>query len=636
MLDFLRQRKRSWVVTFLLGVIVFVFVLWGVGSYLKDPKFESVAEVNGEAISQKDFAIRLQKLTEFYRGIFKGELTPETIKNLNLRSVIVEELIQKHLLLQEARRLGLEVADEELMEAISRVKEFQISGRFNKERYRQALRSLRLAPGQFEEEQREQIAIQKLYDLIQESVYVTEGEARDRYSLEQERVNFHFIRLSASDFVSQVRPTADEIKNHYERNRERFKEPLRVQVEYLAYPFDHFSSMIVASEKEIEEFYKNQRERRFRQPRGVRLRHILLRSPATADAKQKEAVRLRAEGVLQESRAGKDFAELAKKYSEDPSAAQGGDIGWFNQGQLLPSLEKSAFAMKKGETGGPVETPLGYHLLKVEEVREEKTKSLKEAREEIIGAIKADRGKSEAVRAADADREKALAGTELSQLGKERGVPFKVSPLFAGFEVLPDVGPAGEFNKKAFSLPVKELSSPVEGPKAYFLLRVNQRKEPSIPPLEGIRANVEEELKETKALELASQKADTLLGQLKKEKDIKKLAGAHGMAVEETGWFLRNTNELPKVGVLQEVKPGGLPISSHQPIPDRIYSQKSKLYLFAFKESQGADMERFEKEKEQLQAQALTEKKQKTVQKFVDSLKAKARIVVKSEALEES
>lgn len=636
MLDVLRKRKRSWVVTFLLGLIVIVFVLFYGGRAMREPALEKIVEVNGEVIDQREFEIQYQKMIEFYRGLFKGALTPETIKGLNLRSVLVEELIRKHLLLQEAHRLGLEVSDEELMDAIARVPDFQANGRFSKDRYLLALRSSRLAPAQFEMERREQLTIQKLYDLIHDNVYVTEAELRERYGLGQERVNYDFIRLSANDFTPQVKVTADEMKNYYDRNKEALKEPLKIQVEYLVYSFDRFSSQVQVSEKEIQDYYKIHREEKFSQPKGVRLRHILFRLPTGADAKQKEPVRLKAEAVLKELRAGKDFAELAKKYSEDSTAAQGGDVGWLTQGQMLPSLEKAAFALKRGEVSGAVESTLGYHILKVEETREEKSKGLKEAKEEIVRSIKAERGKSEAAKAADADREKAIAGTDFSQLAKERGISQKISPFFSSADTLPEVGPVEEFNKTAFALAVKELSPAIEGPNAYYLLRTRQRREPSMPPLESVRSEIEKRLKETKALEMVSQKANALLEKLKKEKNIKKLAAEHGLKVEETGWFVRSAPEIPKIGVLQEVKPGGIPISSYQPVPDRIYAQKGNLYLFAFKESQGADMERFEKEKSRLQEQALAEKKQRALQKFVDSLKAKSRISVNARSLEES
>ncbi|OGQ76874.1 MAG: hypothetical protein A3G94_08160 [Deltaproteobacteria bacterium RIFCSPLOWO2_12_FULL_60_16] len=636
MLDFLRKKKRSWVITLFLAIIVLVFVLWGVGSYVNEPRLESVAEVNGEVISQRELEVHYQRLVELYRGLFKGTLTQETLRGLNLRGAIVEELVQKRLLLQEARRLGLEVSDEEIMEAIARAQEFQVDGRFSKNRYLQVLRSNRVSPAQFEVERREQITIQKLYDIIQDSLQVTDGELRERYRLEQERVNFYFVRLAAGDFVSRVQVTREEIKNYYQRNREALKEPLKVQVEYLRYPFDYFSSQVQIGEKEAEDYYRTHRDEKFYQPKGVRLRHILLRLPPAGDPKQKDAARSKAEAVLQEARTGKDFAGLVRRYSEDPSAAQGGDAGWFAQGQLLPSVEKVAFALKKGEISGVVESALGYHILKAEEVREAKTKGFKETREEIVRAIKAERGRSEAAKAADADREKALSGSELSALAKERGVPLRVTPFFSGSDPLPEVGRVEDFQKAAFSLPVKELSPAIEGPNAYYLLRVNQRREPLVQPLESARLDIEKRLKETKAMELASQKANSLLGELKKQRDIKKLAADHGLQVEETGWFVRSEPEIAKIGALQEIRPGGIPISSYQPVADRIYSQRTSLYLFAFKEGRAADMERFEKEKSQLHAQVLAAKRRMALQKFIDGLKAKAKIVVPARSLEES
>ncbi len=636
MLDFLRKRKRSWVVTFLLGLVVVVFVLFYGGRYAREPGTEKVAEINGETISQSEFGIYYQRLIDVYRNLFKGSLTQEAIKNLKLKSTVMEELIQRHLLLQETRRLGLEVTDEELMDAIGRMPEFQVDGRFSKNRYLQILRANRLSPGQFEEERREQLAVQKLYDMIQDAVHVTENEAREQYSFAQERVAFYFIRLSASDFVSQANVIEDEIKNYYEGNKDSLKEPLKVQAEYILYPFPQFSAKVKVSEKEIEDFYKLHRETKFQQSRAVRLRHILLRVPSGADAKQKASARSKAEAALQESRAGKDFAELAKKYSEDPSAAQGGDVGWISPGQLPPSLDQAAFALKKGEVSGVLESPLGYHIFKVEDAKEEKSTGLKEATPEIIRSISAERGKTEAGRAADADREKAVSGTDLAALAKQRGLAVKVTPLFGRSEVLQEIGPMEEFSRTAFSLAVKEVSPAVEGPNGHYLFRVSRREEPTLPPLESVRAEIERRLKETRALDLATKKAQALLDQLKKEKDIEKVAKANGLQVAETGWFLRGDAEIPKVGALQEVRPGGIAISTHQPVADRLYAQKNSIYLFAFKASQGADMERFEREKTRLLEQALAEKRQGVMKKLIENLKAKARVEIEPRFLEES
>jgi hypothetical protein len=126
-----------------------------------------------------------------------------------------------------------------------------------------------------------------------------------------------------------------------------------------------------------------------------------------------------------------------------------------------------------------------------------------------------------------------------------------------------------------------------------------------------------------------------MVDQFKKEKDIVKVAGQNNLPVEETGLFLRNAPQLPKLGDLPELRTGAMTLSAQKPIADRIYTNKDAAYLFAFKESQGADMERFEKEKDQLTKQALAESRQRIAQKFMEGLKSKAKIEVHSTLLEE-
>src|SRR5688572_29472291 len=154
MLDFLRKQKRNWGITILLGIIIVVFVAFYGGGKLGDPKAGEVAEVNGEIISQRDFGLHYERAIERYREMLKGSLTPEMIKGLNLKANLVEELIQKKLVLQEARSLGLTATDDDLANHLTKAPEFQIAGRFNKERYLHLLQANRLVPGQFEEEQR--------------------------------------------------------------------------------------------------------------------------------------------------------------------------------------------------------------------------------------------------------------------------------------------------------------------------------------------------------------------------------------------------------------------------------------------------------------------------------------------------
>lgn len=635
MLDFLRKKKRSWIITILLGLIIVVFIAFYGGSQQPTGVTSHVAEVNGESISQREFIVHYQRAVERYREMFKGSFTPELLKNLNIKQSLLEEMIEARLVLQEARRLGLSATDEELMNAIAQVPEFHVNGRFNKERYIQLLRANRLTPAQFEEDQRKQLTIQRLLGVLADAAHVTEAEVRERYRFEQEKINLQFIRFSVSDNLSEVKITDEDVQKFYERNKESLKEPLKVQVEYIPYSFEQFSGPVQLTDKEVEDYYNANRLTKFTTPKQAKVRYIMVRLDPGADAKQKEAALDRANRIVAEARGGKNFAELAKKESQDPSAEKGGEIGWLNQGQLPEALDKQIFALAIGEISEPIETPVGFHIVKVEDIKEEKTLSLAEAKPVITRELKLEKGKYEAAKIADRDREKAASGNDLPKLAQESGLSLKTTRLFSEGEVLPEIGPTQDFYKNALSLRANEVSSVIEGPNAYYILKVKERKEAFVPPLDAVRGKIEKGLKESKAYEIAVQKANDLLDQLKAEPNLAKLARDKKLKLEETGLFARNTQQLPKVGELQNLTIGNLALSERKPVPDKIFTQADAAFVFAFKESQAADMAQFEKDKSQLMQQALAEARQRILLKFKDDLKAKAKIEINSGPLEE-
>ncbi|HEX9144029.1 MAG TPA: SurA N-terminal domain-containing protein [Candidatus Binatia bacterium] len=635
MLDFLRKRKRSWIITILLGLIIIVFIAFYGGSKYRDTGGQDVAQVNGEIISQREFALEYERAVDRYRELLKGSFSPEMLKSLNIKRTLLDELIQKHLLLQEARAMGLTVTDDELAGFLSLTPEFQVAGRFNKERYIQLLRANKLTPADFEEQQRQQLTIQRLYGLIIDSVQVPEVEVRDRYRLEQEKINLNYVRLPLSQFLSDVKVSEEEIKQFYDQNKEALKEPLRVQVEYLSYPFEQFASSVQINDKEIEDYYQTNRDSKFHKPKQAKLRYILVRVAPDADAKQKEAARVRANRLLADARAGKDFAQLAKKESDDPTASKGGDLGWIAQGQLPPALDKTVFNLSKGGISDLIETPGGFQIVKVDDVKNETTLTLKEASEEIARSLKTEKAKGEAAKIADRDRVKALGGGDFAQLAQDSRAAVHVTGLFTTGEAVPEIGQNPEFYKAAFALKANEVSPVIEGEKSYYLLRLKQRKEPSVPPLDVVKADIEKRLKESKAHRLLLDKANALLEQLKKEKDIGKLAEQNGLKLEETGWFARNTPQLPKIGELTELRGAGVAVTAQKPIAERVFTQKDSAYLFELKDSQGADMERFEREKNSLTQQALAEARQRVAQKFMEGLKSKAKVQIHAETLEE-
>ena len=636
MLDFLRKRKRNWVIIFFLGLIIVSFSLFVGSGKFGDSFGAEVAEINGETISQREFAMQYEREVQRYRELLKGSLTQEMLKGLNIKGNLVETLIQKKLVLQEARTLGLTASDDDLANHLAKAPEFQIGGRFSKDRYLQLLQANRLSPAQFEEDQRDQLTIQRVYSVILDAVHVTDAEVRERYRIEQEKINLNYLKLPIADFAGQIKLTEDEIKKYYDRNKDSLKEPLKVQIEYLSYPYDHFTSSIELSDKEIEEYYNANLTTQFHKPKEAKVHYISIATAPGLDVNQKKAAQARADLIVKEARAGKDFAELAKRESNDATAAKGGDVGWIAAGQMPPAVEKVIFSLGKGAVSDPQESPAGFQIFKVDDLKEEKTLTLKEATLEITKQLKADKAKREAAQAADRDREKALSGTDFAKLAQDSQAPLKLTNLFSNGEVLPEIGENQEFYKSAFTLGPKNTSPVIEGKSAYYLLRLKQRKEAAVPPLETVRTQIEKGLRDSKAYELALQRGNSLIEQLKKEKDILKVAQANNLKLSETGWFARSAQQLPQIGELAEMKAGPIALSEQKPFPERLYSQKDALYVLAFKDSQSADMEQFEKEKESLKKQAIAESRQQALVKFMEGLKNKAKIKVNTGFLEET
>lgn len=145
----------------------------------------------------------------------------------------------------------------------------------------------------------------------------------------------------------------------------------------------------LVGEADAKEFYDKNPDR-FKQPEAVRASHIFKRA-APGDAAARSKARAALEPVLKQVKAGGDFADLARKHSEDGSAQAGGDLNFFGPGQMVPEFEKAAFAMKVGDTSDIVESQFGMHIIKLTDRRPARTVPFTEVKEQIAGYLKQQR-----------------------------------------------------------------------------------------------------------------------------------------------------------------------------------------------------------------------------------------------------
>ena len=331
MLDTIRRAQPA-IIKGVLGAVVLAFVAtifldWG---WQRSGRPDAhVATVGGEGVSLHEFQMTYTNLTDFYRRLYQDRFTEDFARTLNLKQQALDTLVQRKLLLREAKRQGLMVSDAELIEKVQTYPVFQVNGQFDHSRYLQVLRLSRLTPADFEQNQREDLLLGKLENLIKDGVQVTEAEVKQTFIHDKEQVNVEYIRVDPAQFVPQVEVSDVDLLTYYQEHLERFRKPEQMRLGYVVVDPAWFAALVEMTDEQLAQYYEQHKEE-FRREEQVRARHILFKLAQQAGAEEEARVRGEAEATLQRIQAGEDFAALASQLSEDPvSAQQGGDLGFF-------------------------------------------------------------------------------------------------------------------------------------------------------------------------------------------------------------------------------------------------------------------------------------------------------------------
>lgn len=631
MLKFIRRNADASWVKFIFVAIVVVFIFWGMGGgFVGGSKATVVARVNNDAIEPADFNRAYANLRRVYQDVYKENFKPEIIKALDLKGKAVDQLIRVSLMRQEAQRLGLQVSETEVRDAVAAMPTFQQDGRFNKDMYVRILRANGFTPGDFEEAQRDQILVNKLQDIITAGVHVSDAEALERYKFDNEKVDLRFIKFDAPAFMDQVQVTDADVQSYYDKHQDTLREPDRVRIEYVQYPADKWLDSVDASDAEVKAYYDAHVDE-YTHPEQVHARHILFKMDPNADDAFKTEVRKKAEEVLAKVKAGEDFAALAKQYSEDTSAETGGDLGTFDRGKMVKPFEDAAFALAPGQTSEIVESPFGLHIIKVESKDEAGTKPLDAVRADVVAAVKKTKAREAAQTRATADQAKVAGGSSLAAVAEAEGLKVETPPPFAKTEPIPGVG-HNALGSAAFGADSGAVGPLVDTPTAFYVFRVTEKIPAHVPPLAEIRDHVDRAVRSEKAGALAKSKADAALVELGKS-DINSVAKSTGLTVDETGPFTRQSPHVPKLGSAPDLKKDAFKLTPEKPNAPAVYTVPGSNLIAALKERIAVDEEKFKTEKDTLMRQAEERLKGQAVEQFVNYLKAHANIQLSEDFL---
>nr|HDM59377.1 hypothetical protein [Bacillota bacterium] len=269
-------KKLSLVLWIVIAAFVgTIFLVWGAGNRgVRGGAKSVIASVNGEEITPREYQSTMRRYVDYYRSIYKDRLTPEMLKNLNLRSRVMQGLIRRHLLLQEADRLGIVVSDAEVRSVIEKTPVFQDeNGKFSPERYMRLLSMQRLSPEVYENSVRLSQKLTKLEDLIRATVRVTDDEVKAKYIKENEKVQCDYVEFSAREFGKDLKPSNAALKKLYESQKEKYKSPRYVKVEYVLFDPKDYRSQVHLTEDDLRSYYDDH-EDEYTQKEQVHARHI--------------------------------------------------------------------------------------------------------------------------------------------------------------------------------------------------------------------------------------------------------------------------------------------------------------------------------------------------------------------------
>ncbi len=526
-----RLRQNKTLIRVIIVVIAIPFAFFGIDSYLGrvGDGGQSVASVGDYAITQDEFSRALRERQQAIQQAVQGRIDPAMLDSTELRQSVLESLIQRRLLAERALAVGITVSDHQLKSVIGEQAGFHDeTGKFSYARYEQFLRSESMTPAIFEARLRQDILLQQMSSGYTGGGFVPRDVAGLLLRLDSQQREVSYATLTPDSYLARVRLDPAATKKYYDANPDEFRVPEQVRVEYVTLSIDSLMEGVQVDPDEVRKYYDTNR-RQFGVEESRQAAHILVSVEAGAGPEAKQKARSKADGIYRElQKKPGEFAEAAKKHSNDPgSAAKAGDLGRISRGSMkdVPEFEQALFQLKPGEISAPVETQLGFHIIRLVSIQPSQVKPFEEVRGQIEKELRKQLAAKRFTEMADSFNNvvyeqseslkpaASLAKSVVRQSGwitrqfaeAPLNHPRLLTAIFSG-EVLKD-----RRNTEAVEVASGTLAA----------ARVIESKPASIQPFEELRAGLEKQLALREAARLAAEEGQRQLEELRQGKPVK-------------------------------------------------------------------------------------------------------------------
>lgn len=377
MMDRLREGVNSIAVKIILGLIIMSFVFAGVGSYIVGGNNNSAAKVGNTDIPRGEFEMAYQNernRMQAQLGEYFSQMLADPAYVESFRKSVLDRMINDVLLDQQAEALGLRISDEQVRSMILDMPQFQSNGQFDQDIYQASLRRAGFYPDSFAEYMRRELVREQLLNALQTSEFTLPGEVQAGGELFTQTRDIRTITIDLAEFAKNVELTDEEIQDYYKANQDNFTRPEQAKVSYVELSAESLKKQIQVSDEDVKNYYDEHLDK-YSSGEQRRVAHILVEGDDEAEA----------QAILDELNNGADFAALAQEKSDDfGSAENGGDLGWIERDVMDPAFEAAAFALKNpGDMSELVKSDFGYHIIKLEELKDSVAKPFADVEAEI-------------------------------------------------------------------------------------------------------------------------------------------------------------------------------------------------------------------------------------------------------------
>jgi peptidyl-prolyl cis-trans isomerase D len=538
-----------------------------------------------------------------------------------------QSLIVQSIFITEAKRLGLEATDAELRNELQHgafsEQLFPEGNYIGPDQYKSwVVANTGLTVPKFEELVKDDLSIRKLRTVIESGATVSPTDVKTEFLRNSTKVKIDYAFFTLDQVAKDIKPSDSELKAYYEKNEAQLKNaiPEERKARYIVVDAANIPGAQV-TDADLQSYYK-QHQDEFRVQGGAQVRHILIATgqPGTKpDQKTVDTAKAKAEDVLKQLKGGGKFADLAKKYSDDPgSKEKGGELGTIAKGQTVKPFEDAVFSAKVNDLVGPVQTEFGFHIIQVESKTEPHLRTLDEVRADITPIVAREKMRAQADRLANTLQSQART-QGLDKAGAQNNMKVVESDFFAKGQPLPGIGVSPAFEDYVFNNAVKSQPTSVQTPQGWAIVQTTEVKPARTPTFEEAKTQLAARYSQERAQAMLGQKTQELADKAHLSHNLKEAAKQMGATFKSSD-FVTPSQQVPDLGVLGQIAD----VSALKPgeISNAINTGRSGAVI-AMVDKQAPNDDEFAKNKDQFREQLLGQKRNELLEVYVSSLREK-------------